>query len=100
MALTKFDPVTVRVRSGLPTTALVGEIELIEGTPGEGVVTLKLTEFDFLSGRSPIGSPVCTNTSAVPGLLNKAAGITAVSWVLLTKVVASKVLLLFTDHTA
>ena len=37
----KFDPVTVSVRSGLPATALVGEIEI---DPAGGVVTLKLTE--------------------------------------------------------
>ena len=93
----KFDPVTVSVRSGLPATALVGEIEI---DPAGGVVTLKLTEFDFLSGTSPIGSPVCMNISAVPGLCNKAAGITAMSLVLLTKDVARRVLLPFADRTA
>ena len=50
-------------------------------------------------GKDAIGSPVATDTLADTGLASKAAGITAVSSVLLTKVVAKNVALLFTDHT-
>jgi len=46
---------------------------------GYGEVTVKLIEFDFEKGRDPIGSPVSTNTLAVTGVANKAAGITPVS---------------------
>ena len=46
---------------------------------GYGEVTVKLIEFDFEKGRDPSGSPVSTNTLAVTGLANKAAGITPVS---------------------
>jgi hypothetical protein len=74
----KFDPITVSVRSELPATALVGEIELIEGGPNGGV-TVKLTEFDFARGMSPIGSPVSTTTSAVPAVFSNAAGTIAMS---------------------
>ena len=90
---------TVSVRSGLPATALMGEIELIENGPDEVVVTLKVIEFDFKKGSDPIGSPVSTNTLAVTGLANSAAGITAVSSVLLTKVVSKNVSLPLADHT-
>jgi hypothetical protein len=98
-APSKFEPVMVNVRSGLPATALVGEIELIEAGPDEAV-TGNATEIDFKKGTSPIGSPVCTNTCAVVGLVNRAAGSTAASCVLLSKVVAKRVLIPFTDHTA
>jgi hypothetical protein len=75
----KFDPVTVSVRSELPATALVGEIELIEGGPNVVVPMLKLSEFDFARGMPPIGSPVSTNTWAVPAFFNNAAGTIAES---------------------
>ena len=68
-------------------------------SPGYGEVTVKLIEFDFEKGRDPTGSPVSTNTPAVTGLANKAAGITAVSCVLLSKVVCKKVSLPFADQT-
>lgn len=77
----------------------MGEIELIENGPDEVVVTLKVIEFDFKKGSDPIGSPVSTNTLAVTGLANSAAGITAVSSVLLTKVVSKNVSLPLADHT-
>jgi hypothetical protein len=99
-AASKFEPMMLSVRSGLPATALVGEIELIEAAPGGAVVTGNLTEFDFERGMSPIGSPVCMNTCAMAEFSNKAAGITAASCVRLSKVVAKRVLIPFTDHTA
>ena len=63
-----------------------------------GEVTVKLIEFDFEKGRDPIGSPVSTNIWTVIGLANKGAGITAVSCVLLSKVVCKKLSPPLTDH--
>jgi hypothetical protein len=63
------------------------------------VVTLKMAEPDFARGSDPMGSPVSTNTLAVNGAANSSAGITAVSFVLLTKVVVSRVSLPLADHT-
>jgi hypothetical protein len=53
---------------------------------------------DFVSGMPSSGSPVWRNTRAVPGWLKRAAGITAVNCVLLTKVVPNLVVLSFTVH--
>jgi hypothetical protein len=64
-----------------------------------GEVTVKSIEFDLVKGRDPIGSPVSTKTWAVTGSVNRAAGITAVSCELLTKVVDKKVSFPFTDQT-
>ncbi len=90
----------VRVRSGLPGAALVGEIELIEGDPGGGFMTLKVTEFEFPRLTPSIKSQFCIDTWAVTGLLNRAVGITAVSWLLLTKVVINGVIVVpFVDQT-
>jgi len=72
------EPMTVNVRSGLPAMTLEGEIELMENAD-EVALTLKSTEFDFEGGKDAIGSPVITNTWAVIGLANRAAGMTAVS---------------------
>jgi len=55
--------------------------------------------FVFERGTDPIGSPVSTSTLATTGLASNVAGITAVSSVLLTKVVAKNVSLPFTDQT-
>jgi hypothetical protein len=67
-------------------------------------VTAKLIEFDFGYPSNPsdadISSPVSTDTWAVAGSLNKAAGMTAVSSVLLTNLVLRKVSTPFTDHIA
>jgi hypothetical protein len=97
--LEKFEPVTVNVRAALPATALVGEIEVIEGDPG-GFLTLKVTEFEYPLLTPSIGSQFCTDTWAVTGLLNSAVGITAVSRLLLTKVVTNGVVVVpFVDQT-
>jgi len=95
----KPDPEIVSVTFELPTAALVGEIELIKSWPELAVVTVKVAEADFEGGADPMGSPVSTATLAITGLANKSAGITAVSSVLLTKVVANRVSLPLTDHT-
>src|ERR1700749_191991 len=79
-----------------PSVSEEGETETLFGSDA---VTLKLTEFDFERGPSPMGSPYCMNTCAVSALLSKAAGTTAVSCVLLREVVAKIVLVPFTDHT-
>ena len=78
MLLPNPEPITVNVRSGLPAMILMGEIELME-KPNEVAVTIKSTESDFDGGKEAFGSPVSTNTLAVVGLDNKAAGMTAVS---------------------
>jgi hypothetical protein len=88
----------VSVRSGLPRDALVGETE-IWGPGGPGV-TLKKIGFDFTGGTDPLRFPVSTNTWALTGLLNKAAGTTAASIELLTKVVDKTLSLPFTSQTA
>ena len=46
---------------------------------GYGEVTVKFMEFDCVKGKDAHGSPVSTNTLAVVGLANNAAGMTAVS---------------------
>jgi hypothetical protein len=86
----------VRVRSGLPGSALAGDTE-IWGPGGPGV-TLKKIGFDLTAATE--GSPVSTSTWAFTGLLNRAAGITAVSIVLLTKVVVKTLSLPFATQTA
>ena len=89
----------VSVRSGLPGDAVVGETE-IWGPGGPGV-TLKKIGFEFTGGTDPLGLfTVSTNTSALTGLLNKAAGMTAVSIELLTNVVDKTLSLPFTSQTA
>ena len=66
--------------------------------PAAGELTLKLTEFETEVGVSLSKYHVCTDSLAVVGLSNKAAGITPVNRVLLTKVVAKEVSLPFTDQ--
>jgi len=98
--LAKPDPKIVSVTSELPTVALVGEIELIESwVELVTAMTSKEAEGDLERGSDPMGSPVSTATFAVTGLANRSAGITAVSFVLLTKVVVNRVSLPLTDHT-
>ena len=63
-------------------------------------MTPKLTESDTASATSPCLSHTSTCTLAVTALVNKAAGTTALSGVLLIKVVANDVLLPLADHTA
>jgi hypothetical protein len=62
-------------------------------------LTVKMIESDVERGNEASGSPVCTDTLAVTGLAIKAAGITAVSSVLLLTVVCKKVLEPLADHT-
>jgi len=94
----KFVPVTVKFKSGLPATTVAGESELIDSGPGGGLATIKVNEFDFVRGMSPIGSPVSTSTCTMPAIFNNAAGATAVSRLLLLKVVAKRVSEPFADH--
>jgi hypothetical protein len=75
----RFDPLMSSVRSGLPAITLVGEIDEIDGNPGEVDVTLKFTESVVKSGTSAAPCQVCTNTLAVTDSFSNAAGITAVS---------------------
>ena len=68
------------VKAVPPAVALVGEIELIAGT---GFLMVNLAEFD-------VALPVpgfLTVTFTVPAVVRSVAGICAVTWVLLTKVV-------------
>jgi hypothetical protein len=98
--LAKPDPKIVSVTSELPAVALVGEIELIKSSVElVTAMTSKVAEGDLERGSDPMGSPVSTATLAVTGLANRSAGITAVSFVLLTKVVVNRVSLPLTDHT-
>ena len=76
----------------------MGEIELTDSDVGGVVLTPNSIDCDLERATDPVGSPVTTDTLAVTGFANKAAGITAVMSVLLTIVVAKKVSLPFVDH--
>ena len=67
---------------------------------GGGPMTSKNSRLDIRYGMLSVGSPVYRNIWIVPGLLSRAVGISAVRWVLFTKVVANGVSLPFADHTA
>src|ERR1700741_4200200 len=92
-------PFMVATNCSVPFGPSVTKVGEIDAALAFLEVTLKLTEFDVVK-TSPMGSPVCTNTSATTGFTSKAAGTTAESCVLLKKVETKKVLLPFMTHTA
>jgi hypothetical protein len=76
------DPVIVKVKSALPTFALVWESDV---TAGAGLLTLKVLATDD----PPPGVGLVTVTAAVPAVERSVAGTEAVTLVLLTNVVVS-----------
>jgi hypothetical protein len=100
----KFAPVTVSVRSALPSAALAGDSDVMASLSASKVMTVKITASVTATTsalRMPLDSPakVRTNTFALPGLVSRAAGTTAMSCVLLMNCVANFVLTPFIDHT-
>jgi hypothetical protein len=82
--LTKFVPLTVRVKAAPPAVAEVGEMLDTDGT-GLGVaLTVNVCAFEV----PPPGVGLNTVTVAVPVAAMSLAGIAAVNWVEETKVVA------------
>jgi hypothetical protein len=69
---TKFEPFTVRVKAGPPAVALLGTIELIEGT---GLLTVNVIAFDV----PPPGRAFTTVTETVPAVLISDEGTVAVT---------------------
>jgi len=82
----KLDPVRVTVVLGLPTGTEVG---LMLVNTGRGLMIVKVCGADV----PPPGVGVTTVMMAVPTAARSAAGITAVSWVVFTKVVVRAVVL-------
>jgi len=80
-ALSKFEPLTVSVKTGPPATAALGLSELIVG----GALIVKVAE---LCEVTPLSVTV---TVAEPGVAIRVAGTAAVNWVALPKVVLSAV---------
>src|SRR5258708_3728089 len=81
--LTKFEPLTVMVKSGPPTKILGGEKELMTAVGFVGSI------LKFVAAEpSPFGPGFCTLTSVEPGIATSPAEMDAVSCVLLTNVVA------------
>src|SRR5712691_7225924 len=78
----KLEPVTVRVKAGPPCSALLGEREERAGT-GLRAVMVKATAAEV----PPPGVGVNTVIGAEPAVVRSLAGILAVSWVALTKLV-------------
>src|SRR5712691_10324116 len=78
----KLEPVTVRVKAGPPCSALLGESEESAGT-GLTAVMVKATAAEV----PPPGVGVNTVIGAEPAVVRSLAGMLAVSWVALTKVV-------------
>jgi len=76
--LTKFVPFTVKVNAGPPACAPVGDRETAVGS---GLSIVKGSELE-------VCPPLKTVTAAVPAVSKSLAGTVAVSWLLLTKVVA------------
>ena len=95
----KFDPVIVRVASGLPDGTLSGEIEVMEGAEAGAAVTLKGTELDTAARPPSIRSHISTRNSAWTGLVKSIAGTIAVSCELVTKVADSCVSPPLADHS-
>src|SRR5712691_8777609 len=79
---TKPLPVTARVKAGPPCSALLGESDPSAGT-GLRDVMMKATAAEV----PPPGVVVYTVTGAEPAVVRSLAGMLAVSWVALTKVV-------------
>src|SRR5258708_7171592 len=78
--LTKLVPVTVSVKAALPADVLVGDsVESV----GDGLVTLNVCAAEV----PPPGAGVTTVTDAIAAVARSEAGMAAVSWVALTKVV-------------
>jgi hypothetical protein len=81
----KLDPLTVRVKSGPSSRIDVGLRELIEGIGLPAGLMVKVTGGEVSSTTSPsFNTVIC----AVPAAAMSVAGMTAVSWTSLTKVVA------------
>ncbi|HTY77657.1 MAG TPA: hypothetical protein VMI34_07560 [Candidatus Bathyarchaeia archaeon] len=78
----KFDPFTVRLRAGPFCGAVVGAIDVNVGT-GFGITMLKVAA----AAVPPPGAGVTTVTAAVLAPARSLAGMLAVSWVALTKLV-------------
>jgi len=78
--VTKPEPFTVSVKPGPPAVALLGEMEV---TFGLGLLIVNVSEFDG----PPPGGGFVTITGTVPAVTRSVAGILAVTWTLLTKVV-------------